>query len=128
VQIESDEDDSPEFIQLITRLFRSLIVRDHPQSLILIKIDHWFGSKWLSFSGKTLGTLGVWMKELTIPPFVPNRVISQRRIVGPNYTEIEHDKPLHLSIPSSSAVMRRVAEVAPGSVLVWYSGGSKTSG
>ncbi len=129
MNIAPGQDDSPDFIAIVQGLVNGLLVREAPPSLMLIKIDNWFGSKWLGFSGKILGALGVSMPKLTVPPFVPNRVISERKIMGPPYSEAEHDSPdWHLSIPSSIALTRRVVEVAPGAILFWYSGGSKHSG
>ena len=45
----------------------------------LVKIDNWFGKRWLGFSGKALGALGVRKEKLTLPPFIPSRLVSQRR-------------------------------------------------
>jgi hypothetical protein len=38
----------------------------------VVKIDNWFGKRWLGFSGKALGALGVRKKKLTLPPFHPH--------------------------------------------------------
>ena len=46
----------------------------------LVKIDNWFGKRWLGFSGKALGALSVRKEKLTLLPFIPSRVVSQRRI------------------------------------------------
>lgn len=45
----------------------------------VVKIDNWFRKRWLGFSGKVLGALGVAKAKLTLPPFIPSRVVSQRR-------------------------------------------------
>ncbi|MCA1709275.1 MAG: hypothetical protein LC808_40740 [Actinobacteria bacterium] len=42
----------------------------------VVKIDNWFGKRWLGFSGKALGALGVRKQKLTLPPFIPTRVVS----------------------------------------------------
>ena len=129
MKIAVGQDDSPDFIAIVGRLVNGLLLEEAPSSLLLIKIDNWFGSKWLGFSGKTLGALGVSMAKLTIPPFVPNRVLSERRIIGwPPYSEAKHDRLIHRSIPSFVALTRSAVEVAPGKLLFWYSGGSIKSG
>jgi hypothetical protein len=112
------------------------VIRRHaPETLVLIKIDNYFGSKWLGFSGKALGALGVWhnpdyhpANNIRIPPFVPNRVVSQRRFAGPDYKEIDGGRPVHKQIPAGVALNRRAASAVPGAALVWYSGESKATG
>jgi hypothetical protein len=128
MQILAEQDDDADFIARVEHLVEGLLRRNEPQSVVLIKIDNWFGSRWLSFSGKAVGALGVWKKTLIVPPFVPNRVVSQRRFAAPLYVETDPAKPLHLNISSSDALNRKVSEIEPGAVLIWYSGGSKPSG
>ena len=48
----------------------------------VVKIDHWFGKRWLGFSGKAIGKLGVRKRKLTLPPFIPSRVMSVRRFTA----------------------------------------------
>ena len=126
--IECGQDDAPDFITNIEELVNGLLAVEAPSSLRLIKIDNWFGPKWLGFSGKILGALGVSMAKLTIPPFVPNRVVSEREFSGPLYSEIEDAGLIHLSLPSSVALTRTATGIAPGAILFWYSGGSQTTG
>jgi hypothetical protein len=99
MKIALGQDDSPDFIDIVEGLVNGLLIGDAPPSLMLIKIDNWFGSKWLGFSGKILGALGVSMGKLTIPPFVPNHVLSERKVIGPPYSEAKHDSPIHISVP-----------------------------
>lgn len=100
-------DDAPDFIGYIERVVNGIVRRHCPDTIALVKIDNWFGSNWLGFSGKALGALGVWNKprnmpadNIRIPPFVPARVVSQRRFVGPNYEEVPKGKPIHIRVPS----------------------------
>ena len=126
--IATGPDDSHDFIAIIEGLVNGLLAVEAPPSLKLIKIDNWFGPKWLGFSGKVLGALGVSMPKLTIPPFVPNRVVSERELAGPSCEEIEDGGLIHLSVPSSVALTRKAVEVVPKALLFWYSGGSQNSG
>jgi hypothetical protein len=103
-----------------------------------MKIDSWFGSRWLGFSGKALGLVSIRNKpykppyrladKIRIPPFVPARVLSQRRFSAPDYREVDPREPLHLQIPSTHALRRKAAEVAPGELLTWYSGSTAENG
>jgi len=125
MQIQPERDDAPEFVVTVERVVRGLLRRNSPPNLLLFKIDNWFGPKWLSFSGKVLGAISVWKEPVTVPPFVPNRVIYQRRFTGPAYDEVDSGELLHKAIPSAAAVTRKVSEFAPGTALVWYSGNSQ---
>jgi hypothetical protein len=99
-----------------------------PPSVVVIKIDNFFGPRWLRFSGKGLGKVGVWKLRLTVPPFVPHRVVKQEAFVGPTYDQITIAKPIHIETKSTNALKRYVAEIAPQAVIVWYSGKSNESG
>src|SRR4051794_25287402 len=60
-------DDDRDFIERISRLIAGAVAVHRPDEVWIHKIDHWFGHKWVRFSGKVLGGLGVWKKPLTIP-------------------------------------------------------------
>jgi hypothetical protein len=134
MRIGADVDDAPEFIESVERICLGVLDRYAPAELALIKIDNWFGSKWLGFSGKALGLVGVWNKpynrspsDIRIPPFVPNRVVLQRRFSGPSYDEVPGGEPIHKKVHGSDALLRKAAIHAPQTALVWYSGKSITS-
>jgi hypothetical protein len=128
-------DDEPEFIRQVELAVNGVLRRSSPAALALIKIDNWFGSRWLGFSGKIIGAAGLTIRpeyrdhnRLRIPPFVPERVVSQRRFAGPAFDEIDGGKPVHLSVPSRLALRRKAAKEEPETALVWYSGNSKANG
>ncbi len=134
MNIVAQSDDAPGFVRQVEQVANGVIVRHTPKTLVLVKIDNWFGSKWLGFSGKALGAFGVWNKpydrpadEIRIPPFVPSRVVSQRRFVSPVYEEVDQGRPIHLQTGSDEARPREAATEVPGTALVWYSGNSKSS-
>ncbi len=129
VTIQPDADDASEFVGKVEALANGILRRYEPPALIVIKINNWFSVRWLRFSGKVLGALGVWNRDaaLSIPPFIPNRVVSQRKFCAPSYCEIGAGKQIHIKIESTQATLRRVSAVAGGAALVWYSGGSAQS-
>lgn len=127
IRIESNSDDAPEFVTEVRGVADGLLRAFAPPAIIIIKIDNFFGSNWLHFSGKALGALGVWKKRLNVPPFVPNRVVWQMAFRGPNYDEAVSTKPIHIHTESVNALLRYVADVAHGDAIVWYSGQSKES-
>ena len=135
MRITPEIDDEQDFVRQVEQVANGVIRLHAPETLVLIKIDNFFGSKWLGFSGKALGALGVWhnpsyhpANKVRVPPFVPNRVVSQRRFSGPAYREIDSGKPIHQRIRGGMALNRMAATESPNSALVWYSGESKVTG
>jgi hypothetical protein len=120
--------DEDAFIAQVDALANGILGKHTPASLIVIKVNSWFGSRWLGFSGKTLGALGVWRDNLSVPPFVPSRIVSQQRFTAPNYSEIDSGSPLHRKTRSSDAILRKIAAIEPAAAVLWYSGNSKITG
>lgn len=136
MKITPQADDASEFVDLVEHTVNGILRRYSPAVLLLIKIDNWFGSRWLGFTGKLLGISGLTINtidnsaakiadKIVIPPFVPERVVSQRRFVAPDFEEMEAGEPVHLHISSGEAMRRKAALTLPGTALVWYSGNSK---
>lgn len=117
IQIRTDQGDAAGFIANVDLLLRGITTTQAPKDLILIRIDNWFGPKWLRFSGKILGAAGLWNKTLTVPPFVPNRVVSERRLSAPTYDERPNRQPLHVSVSSERATYRYPSLEAHGAAL-----------
>jgi hypothetical protein len=124
MNIVPDIDDAPEFIAEINAILNGVLKMTAPQEFILIKIDGWFGPKWLAFSGKVIGVIPIWEDKLTIPPFVPNRVMTQHAFSGPDYKEELLRQPIHKKLESVFALQRQVASVVGNAALAWYSGDS----
>jgi hypothetical protein len=96
---------------------------------MLVAVDHWFGSRWFGFIGKMLGMAGVSSHHTPyIPPFVPARIVSQRRFISPNYVETDAGSPLHIEVSSSFARRRKLATIEPDTAVVWYSADSYETG
>lgn len=119
IRLETQQTD---FHTKVCEIANGIAHRYAPQTLILIEVDSWFGSKWLGFSGKRLGALGVWTEPLSIPPFVPARIVSQRRFISPDYAETNAGPALHRIVPSSVAIGRKLAAIEPNAAVLWYSG------
>jgi hypothetical protein len=131
MRIVIQDDDAAGFVEEV-RLCVSGIVRLYrPPELFLIKTNTWFGPNWLRFRGKVLGQLAVWStdraRKLTVPPFVPHRVLWERRYTAPDYKQVPIRAIIHVKTPSDRAKTRYVSEVAPNSSLVWYSGSTRSN-
>lgn len=123
------DDDEAGFVDQIRAHVFGILHLYRPAELFLIKTNNWFGPNWLHFSGKVLGQLGVWRTERpTVPPFVPHRIVWERRYAGPEYKQIPIRDMVHVETPSNRAVRRFMQDVAPSASMVWYSGASKRTG
>jgi uncharacterized protein (DUF4415 family) len=139
IEIAPLSDDDPEFVHTVAKAINGMLRRCSPKNIALIKIDNWFGSRWLGFCGTICfgkyARAGVSVrpsyldhKHLTIPPFVPERVVSQRRFAGPEFRETDAGKLIHMQIPSKLALRRKVAVEEPETALAWYSGNTIANG
>ena len=133
--VSTQQGDSAEFIEKARALAIGVAQDYEPARLYVIRIDNWFGPKWMHFAGKfTAGkrargfptaAVGVHKRRLHVPPFVPSRVVGQRVFVGPDYEETVAAAPLHIECPSKLALTRRIADVDKDAAFLWFSGESE---
>jgi hypothetical protein len=133
--ISMQQGDSAEFIEKARAIAIGVAQEYEPARLYVIRIDNWFGPKWMHFAGKfTVGKLfrggptaaiGVHKTRLHVPPFVPSRVVAERVFAGPDFEETVAAKPLHIEIPSKVALTRRITDIDKDAVFVWFSGESE---
>ncbi len=121
--------DSAEFMKKVQALVVG-VARDYmPARLYVIRIDNWFGPKWMRFAGKlSVGKhfyAGIHKVTLHVPPFVPHRVVAERVFAGPNYDETVARPPLHIECASMLALTRRIADVDKEAAFIWFSGQSE---
>ncbi len=117
--------DSIEFLERARAIILGVTRQHQPARLHLIRIDNWFGPKWLHFAGKALGALGIHSSTLHVPPFVPHRVVSEQTFVGPTFDVSLATHPLHIDTPSIRALRRRISDIDQDAVFVWFSGQSE---
>lgn len=96
MRIFPEADDAPEFVEQVDRAVNTILSRYLPVTLVVIKIDNWFGKRWLGFSGKFMSIAGFTLKthssatnHISIPPFVPERVALQRGFNAPTFEEVD---------------------------------------
>jgi hypothetical protein len=127
--------DDPEFMKRVDTLIRGSVYWSNPSQVYITKIDHWFGDRWLGFSGKVFGALGVWESEsnLTLPPFIPSRVVEQLYLERDNsigkYVNAGMPRTvLHRKQHSEQNLLRRVSQIAANGAFFWFSGETRNSG
>lgn len=108
-------------------------VNARPARLLIVRIDNWFGHRWVGFAGKYKGALGIHHgKQLTVPPFVPARVIAQSCFrwspVTGEYVREECAGAIHVRQHSAANLKKWVGDAYPGTALVWFSDKSERLG
>jgi len=125
-----NEDDDPEFMTLVQRLIHGVISTSKPKDYCVVRIDNWFGERWLNFSGKTLGALGVHKKpNTTFPPFVPSRIRSCTLFTWnskkEDYANVEEFHSVHKWQRSGTNLQNFVDNTFPDACFFWFSGNTK---
>jgi hypothetical protein len=131
VSIPSSAIDDPRFVAMVGRVVSASVRALCPADVFVTQIDHWFDHKWLGFSGKFVGAVGVHnLKRLTVPPFAPRRVISQDAYRLEATTGVYRPasvQALHHSQPSGDNLTRYLDRVSSSAVFCWFSGGTAVS-
>jgi len=129
VRLPRDPSDDPAFTDLAERAVNGAAARSSAMLIHVVKIDSWFGDRWYSFSGKLLGVAGMRMAKLTIPPFHPNRVVSEvcyRNSGTPGPVAVE--TPLHAARTSQSNLRNFFEGMGDSVTAAWYSGATQAGG
>ena len=129
IKIPAEEGDAEDFRKSVEGIVCGVCRAYAPDELMLVRIENWFDRKWVGFSGKLHGSVGIWKQDLTVPPFVPSRVCWQHRYSrAGNSKDYEITLPgpnLHISTKVAAAKNRFLPKVAPGMALVWFSSNSE---
>ena len=131
IPLHRSDDDDPGFMDQVEWIVLGCLEEYKPAEVYTTRIRDWFDYKWCYFSGKTLGALGVSkFTDLTLPPFVPNRVLSQDHYdrVPSNFYEQSDAPALHIHQESAENFQRFVRRTTNDGTLFWFSSGSATSG
>jgi hypothetical protein len=135
IELHDTEDDAAPFLAIVQSATEGLEAAHRPELLYLIHVDNWFDHKWLGFLGGAPES-AIWKKEdhLPIPPFVPNRILSQQvwSLDPTSDSRRPVTKPaLHVKTGDAgkgTVAKRDVSSLAPGAVLIWYSGRTRING
>ena len=125
--------DAAGFLDRVESSIAGVVSTPRPPRLCLVRVDSWFDDKWVQFSGKMLGALGVAAIDVTVPPFHPHRVQGESWwMLGAKAVEYVPDAnphaALHIEQPSERNLRRRMRDLAPGAMCAWYSGDSAVLG
>ncbi|MGB8354133.1 MAG: hypothetical protein WCD79_09625 [Chthoniobacteraceae bacterium] len=133
ITIQPRHEDDPSFLDQVRWIVAGCVDQYKPAEVYIIRIRDLFDYKWCYFSGKTLGTLGVHsFYDLTLPPFVPGRVICQdhyERVEADGGIYKASDAPLlHIHQRSEANLKRVIRKTTNQGTIFWYSSGSTVAG
>ena len=85
--IEELDGDAPGFIAVANAILIG-VGKGVYDEIFVIRVDNWFDSKWLGYSGRSVvrfdgvriesSLYSVWKDKTTLPPFNQNRIVEQR--------------------------------------------------
>lgn len=119
-------DDDWHYVEWVEAVVAGVVRSTDSERWFVVKIDNWFGKRWLGFSGKTVGALGVRKEKLTLPPFIPSRVVSQYQYRRAGTHPGRHPG-LHVYQPSGENLHRYLDVVVQNGSVFWYSGRSASN-
>lgn len=124
IHLEPTKYDHHGFVWTIDKIANSVISKYLPDDIYMIRMKNGFDFKWVEFSGVANFQLGEWRDYLTIPPFKPDRVVSQvtyRKDEYNQYNKIDAS-PLHEMNSDSSDLRKRISSLTQSGIFVWWSG------
>jgi hypothetical protein len=123
-------EDESGFLEQVQWMVNGCVNEYKPSELYVIHIRDFFDYKWCYFSGKIMGAVGISkFCDLTLPPFVPNRVLSQdhykRTGTNGHFYEASPAAPLHVRQSSEANFKRFIRRTTNDGTVLWYSSGSR---
>ena len=132
-EIKIESGDANDFIIDLNKIIGKLIDKKEINEVCLIRIKNWFDHKWLNYSGKSVvefrGGGGLidsslnneWREKITVPPFNPNRVLSELFFrIEPTHNKL-FEKNLYKKKESNENIHNRISAYTKNGMFVWYS-------
>ncbi len=131
-KIKTEIGDAPDFIKSINNLITTLIDKYKFDEVFIIQINNWFDHRWLNYSGKSVvqfhggyfieSTLeNEWREKVTIPPFNPNRILSEKIFNFKAFDKRKFVRQLHSTKASNDNLHNRITDYSNNGLFIWYS-------
>ena len=133
VKLKIEKGDSPEFIELVSIIINRLSDKLEIDEISIVKIKNWFDHKWLNYSGKGLihfektlnpdrvALANFWKDKITVPPFNPNRVLTEQIFIRHKTGNKNFENILHLDQRSTENQNNRIASKSDNGLFIWFS-------
>jgi len=131
ITLERLDNDDTGFVDRAQWIVNGCLKQYKPAEVYIIRIRDWFDYKWCYFSGKMIGAVSLHkFVDLTLPPFVPNRVVSQDHYdqIAEGAYQASGAPPLHIRQPSEANFKRFIRRTTNDGTAIWVSTGSKATG
>lgn len=132
-EIKIESGDANDFINNLNKIVGKLIDQFGINEVCIIKIKNWFDHKWLNYSGKSVvefrGGGGLidsslnneWREKITVPPFNPNRILSEYFYRMEATDNKIFERNLHKTKDSNDNIHNRISAYTKNGIFVWYS-------
>lgn len=115
IELPAHEHDDPAFLLLVRHIINGALDVFRPEEAYVVHIDNWFDHKWT-----------VYYFWFAVPPFSPNRVLSQRhyrRVSDPcDWVWDGSGELLHRRRKGRPNLMPKLTTFARSAAFIWYSG------
>ena len=141
IKLKTDNTDDSGFIEIVESVIGNLILSFNPNEVSIIRIKNWFDHKWLNYSGKKIkkydtGTGAMipfvlepyWGKEITIPPFNPNRVLNETFFQKKGNENSKSEELTHIWQRSTNNKKRLISDKTQNGLCIWISTNTVTNG
>jgi hypothetical protein len=128
IELVPCEHDDLGFLQLAQRIVNGAVAALGVRDVYLVHIDNWFDHKWFGWWSWEETDL----KKLCVPPFNPNRVLSEKHFIWDantsRWTSCGQGKPLHVRQPGRwRSYAKPLERLSKSAVFTWYSGNTVTN-
>ena len=140
IEVKFDDTDAEGFKEIIETIVINLIETFDPDEVSIVRIKNWFDHKWLNYSGKQILKYDTkthpaipfvlepyWHKEITVPPFNPNRVLSESRHRKEGIEDSLFEEALHRFQWSTENRSNLITRRINNGLCVWVSSNSETN-
>ena len=134
IPLQFDNTDAEGFKEIIETIISNLIKIFNPDEISVVRIKNWFDHKWLNYSGKQILKYNTkthpsipyvlepyWNKEITIPPFNPNRVLSESRHRKKGIENSGFEETLHNFLWSTENRNNLISRRTNNGLCIWIS-------
>lgn len=140
MDITFDNSDAPEFQEMMSFIIHKLVQTLQPNEISIVRINNWFDHKWLNYSGKQIQKFDsathpnipfvlepYWNNEVTIPPFHPNRVLSESKFRKTGTKGETFEQAFHVFQESSKSNSNLISRRTNNGLCIWISSNTITN-